>query len=130
MLIITALRLQRSHLWLLVHCQLWTASVICKTVTCGCWDLSGGCLLRSFRGKRCTSSFCWRKHWPVWIGAVRRKGEHRYAAMFSYHFPFLCSFFFFFWMGFLFLKIGYEAGCDCRIYVNGICWSALLGVFI
>lgn len=87
MLIIIALGLEGSHLWLLVYCQLCTASVICKTVTCGCWrDLSRGCLLRCLTDKCCSmewssSFFCWRRHGALWIGTFRIKSGHRYTAV-------------------------------------------------
>lgn len=92
MLIIIALGLKGSHLWLLVYCQLCTASVICKTVTCGCWrDLSRGCLLRCLTDKCCSmewssSFFCWRRQGALWIGTFRMKGGHRYTAMINYPF--------------------------------------------
>lgn len=49
-----SLGIQGFHQWLLVYCQLCTASVICKMVICGCGrDLSIGCLLGNFRDKCC-----------------------------------------------------------------------------
>lgn len=85
-----ALGLQEFNQWLLVYCQLCTASVICKMVIYGCWrDLSRGCLLGNFRDKCCWNEAAIpfaRGHGDLCDCHFQNKKWHRYAAVFNYPF--------------------------------------------